>query len=76
MLIDLREKGWEGEEEGEKHQCERETSVGCLLHVSLPGIKPATQIYAQTGNETYDLLVYGRMLPPTEPRQLGWCHYF
>ena len=38
--------------EGEKHQCEGETSIGCLSYVPQPGTEPATQTCAQTGNRT------------------------
>nr|KAF6492383.1 hypothetical protein HJG59_009588 [Molossus molossus] len=40
-------KGMRGKDR-EKHQCERDTSIGCLLHTPLPGlgIKPAIQICA------------------------------
>ena len=38
----LLERGREGEWEGEKHWCERKTSIGCLSHASWPAIKPAT----------------------------------
>ena len=30
MLIDFRERGREGEKEGEKHRCEREALTDCL----------------------------------------------
>ena len=36
MLIDFRERGKEGEREGEKHQRERETSISCLSHTPGP----------------------------------------
>ena len=53
MFIGLREKGMEGESKGEKHRCERETSIGdsCIhlrqlnpqpRHVPWLGIKPVT----------------------------------
>ena len=32
ILIDVKERRREGEREGEKHQCERETLINCLLH--------------------------------------------
>ena len=53
-FIDSRERGREREREEENYQCERETSLGCLLHVPQlgtqlqprhvprPGIKPVT----------------------------------
>ena len=48
MLIDFRKRGREGEREGEKHRCERETSINCLSctwpeqprHVPWLGIEP------------------------------------
>ena len=48
FVIAFREKG--REREGEKHQCERETSIGCLLHSPDPGTKPKTQACALIGN--------------------------
>ena len=55
-FINSRERGKEGENKGEKHQCERETSIGCPLHVPQlgteprPGTKPTTQACALTRN--------------------------
>ena len=65
MLTDFRERGMEEEKEGEKHQCERETLIGCLSYRPQPGTKPATQVCAVIGNQTGDLSAYQRMLPPT-----------
>ena len=52
MLIDFRNRGregkggWvggsEGKREREKHQCERETLIGCFLKASQPGMDPET----------------------------------
>ena len=50
----FRERGREGEREGEKHRCEREMSIGCLLCTPQPGTKPATQACALTENWTGD----------------------
>ena len=38
----FREMGWEGEREGEQHQCAGGTSIGCLLHTPNwgPGLQP------------------------------------
>ena len=38
----FRERGREGEREGEKHPCERETSISCLSHTPNwgPGLQP------------------------------------
>ena len=38
MTIDFRER----RREGEKHRCEKETSVGCLLYMPQLGTKPTT----------------------------------
>ena len=43
--------------EREKHQCERETSIGCLLYAPGLGNKPTTQACAQTGNQTHSFSV-------------------
>ena len=37
------EKGSEGEREGEKHQCDRETLISCLSYEPQLGTEPATQ---------------------------------
>ena len=43
MPVDFRERGKEGEKKGEKHQCEREISIGCLLHAPWLRTKLSTQ---------------------------------
>ena len=54
--------------EREEHQCERETSIGCLPFTPWPWIKPATSVCALTGDPRIPiLLVYGMMHQPTEP---------
>ena len=58
ILLIFRERGWERERKGEKHQSERETLIGCLLHVS----RQATQASALTRNGTGNLSVC-RMMP-------------
>ena len=60
MFIAFREKGRERDRE-------RETSIGCLLYEPWPGIEPATQVCALTGNETHHLWLYRVTLQPTEP---------
>ena len=66
MLLDFTERGRK-----EKHQWERETSIGCLSYASWPGTEPATQACAQTGNGTCSPLVYKIILQPTEPHYPG-----
>ena len=39
-----------GGREGEKHPCERETSIGCLSCATQLGMEPKTQARALTGN--------------------------
>ena len=62
ILFIFRERGREGEREGEKHLCERETSSHCLLHTPTqdlacnPGMCP-------DGNQTGNLLVWRRTTP-------------
>ena len=46
----FREKGKEGEREGEKHQCVRGTSMSCLSCAPNQGPWPVTQACALTGN--------------------------
>ena len=55
LFIYFREKGKEREREGERHRCERETSIGCLLYAPIPETEPVTQVCALTGNHTSDL---------------------
>ena len=59
-------RGQGGKKEGEKYQCEREASNGCLSHVPGPGMEPTTQAHALTRKWTRDLLLWGTM-----PNQLS-----
>ena len=56
-FIYLKEKGREGEQEGEKHGCERETSICCLWYVPSLGLEPAIQAYALMRNHPRDLVL-------------------
>ena len=60
------ERGREGEREGEKQCCERETSIGCLLYVPLLQTEPASLACAPTRNGTGNLVLCG-----TAPNQLS-----
>ena len=51
FFSDFRERGRKGEREGEKHQCERETLIDCLLYAPLLGSESATQACALMGIE-------------------------
>ena len=64
--IDFTERG----REGEKHQCERQTLIVCLLHNPWLGTKPATQACVLTGNRTSNLLLCG-MTPTTDSHWSG-----
>ena len=68
-LFTFREKGREREREGEKHQCGRETSIICLLHVHNwePGLLPRHVHWNWTSN----LLVHGLMLNPLSHTRQG-----
>jgi hypothetical protein len=48
-FLERMERRRESEKEREKHRCERDTSIGCLLHESRSGtrVKPATQEWNQ-----------------------------
>ena len=59
MLIDFRGRAREGEKKGEKHWCERETSISCLSYVP------------RNGNRACNFLGYGMTLQPIEPPQPG-----
>ena len=58
-FIDSKERGRDGEREGEKHPCEREISISCILHPPRLGTEPATQACALTGNQTSGSLLCG-----------------
>ena len=57
FLFIFRERGREGEREGEKHRCERETLIGCFSHAPQQQTKPATQACALTRHQTSNLLL-------------------
>ena len=71
MFIDFREREREGEREEEKHGCERETSISCLLYVPQLVMEPATLACALTGNQTHSCSVYRTTLQPSEPHRPG-----
>ena len=48
-----------GGRKGKKHQCERETLIGCLSHVPQPATELTSQASALTGNQTSDLSLCG-----------------
>ena len=58
----FRERGKDGERERQRNISVIETLIGCLLSMPQPGIKPATQAWALTGNQTSNLLLHG-MIP-------------
>lgn len=60
-------EGLERERGREKHRCEKETLVGCLLYMSQPRMEPTTQVCAMTRIRTSDLLVLGTMLNQAIP---------
>ena len=53
-------------EKEEIHQCERETSIGCLSPMPQVGTEPTTKACALTGNQTHALLLCGM-----KPNQLS-----
>ena len=57
-----------GKREGEKHRCERETSIGGLSYAPQQGIEPATQACALTGNWPFALPGDAQ---PTKPHWSG-----
>ena len=50
-LLIFRESGREGEKEGEKHQCEREISIGCLSYTPWLGLNLQPRCVPWLGNE-------------------------
>ena len=72
FIFDFRERGREREGEEEKHQCERETLIACLLQAPQLGTEPETQACALTRNQSATFWFEGRRLgQPTEPHRLG-----
>ena len=69
IILDFWERGRQ-EGEGEKHWCERETSIGCLSYVPWLGTEPATLACVLTWNQTDDLLVCRRT--PIQLSHKGW----
>ena len=59
-----------------KHQCERETSMGCLSPVPQPGTEPTTQACALTRTLTGDLFVCGTAPNPLSHTDQGNCTLF
>ena len=47
ILFIFRERGREGERQGEKHQCMRERFIGCLSHSCNPGMCPDRESHWQ-----------------------------
>ena len=70
ILFIFRQRGREGEREGEKHQCV------AAPHVPLLGTWPATQARAPTGNRTSDPLVYRPVLNPLKHTSQGYTGNF
>ena len=69
-LFIFRERGREGERQGEKHQ-------GVVASCAPPaGIWPATQACALTGNQTDDLLVCSLVLNPLNHTSQGYVSTF
>lgn len=54
----------------EENQCEKETWICCLPHLSWPGIDPTTWVCVLPGNRTVTFWC-GTMLQPTGPHQPG-----
>ena len=54
MLIDFRQRGRREGEKGDKHGCERETSIGCLSYTPQPGTELITEACGLTGNLTLE----------------------
>ena len=62
LFIYFRERGREGEREGEKYRCARETLIDGLPHACpQPGTWPATQVCTLTRNGISELSVCGMM---------------
>ena len=64
-LLIFKERGREGEREGEKHQCV------VASHAPSLGTWPTTQVCALTGNQASDLLVRRLVLNPLSHTSQG-----
>ena len=62
--------GREGEREGKKYRCERETLIGCLSCAPKPETWPRTQACALARNRTGDLSLCG--MTPNPLSHTGW----
>ena len=76
MLIDFREWEREGEREGDKHQCERETLIGQLPLICDPtwdqACNPGMCPDQESNPQPFHLWDDTR---PTEPHQPGLTHF-
>ena len=72
MYLFFRERGRAGEREGEKHQCERETPIGCLLYMPQYSIdrtrNPGMCLHQELNQQPFALQDDAQ---PTEPHQSG-----
>ena len=75
LLLTLKRRR-EEEREGENHPCERETLIGCILHIPQPGTEPTTQACTVTRNQTHHILVCWMMPDQLEPHQPRCEHEF
>ena len=76
ILFIFRERGKEGEREGEKHQtCERYIDQLPLTRFQL-GTWPATQACALTGNQTGNPLVHRTALNPLNHTSQGFTFFY
>ena len=64
LFIFFRVRAREGEREGEKHRCMRDTSIDCLSLDPNWGPDPITQAFVLVGNPTGGLLVHRLELNP------------
>ena len=72
LIYFFRERGVEGERQGEKHRCERETWMGCFPHMPWPGIDPITWVCALTRNQKSDFWLCGTMPNQLSHTGQGW----
>ena len=64
MLIEFRERGWQGKTMGAKYQCERKTWIGGIMHIPQKGIEPPTKVCALGLNKP---ATFGFMGYPSNP---------
>ena len=75
-LFIFRKMGWEGEREGEKHQCGREASIHCYSHPPEMGNQTCSPAICPDQPPNWWPFGLWDDAQPTEPGQSGLCFKF